>query len=75
VRIYGQEQTDDYVRRFVKDYKRSALPSRSIAPRGDRPTARTVWASYVRFRPLRHLSYSMAFRFTKVADSHVGRFD
>lgn len=33
------------------------------------------WPSYVRFRPLRHLSYSMAFRFTKVADSHVGRFE
>ena len=34
-----------------------------------------LWPSYVRFPPLRQFSYSMAFRFTKVAESHIGRFD
>lgn len=34
-----------------------------------------LWPSYVRFRPLRHLSYSMAFAFTKVEQSHVGPYD
>lgn len=34
-----------------------------------------LWPSYVRFRALRHLSYSMAFAFTKVERSDVGPFD
>lgn len=34
-----------------------------------------LWPSYVRFRPLRNLSYSMAFVFTRVADSEISPYD
>lgn len=34
-----------------------------------------LWPSYVRFRPLRHLSYSMAFVFTKVEQAAIGPYD